>query len=98
MSDIKYMNIKKFMDDGYLLEVNRCFFHPLGLALSVSVDNDTGEYKLHEIWDNSDDPEGIVFDEINEDDIARIEAIEVLRQEKLTYRLANLGYGIQPYN
>jgi hypothetical protein len=59
--DIKYMDLKEFVEDGYLQEANRLFFHPLGLALSVSVDDDTGETTLHEIWDYREDPEGMMF-------------------------------------
>lgn len=35
---IKSMNIKEFREKGFLQEVNRLFFHPLGLALEVEVD------------------------------------------------------------
>ena len=30
-----FMDIREFRDKGYLQEVNRQFFHPLGLALCV---------------------------------------------------------------
>jgi hypothetical protein len=33
---IKHMDIGEFVDAGYLQEVNRRFFHPLGLALEVT--------------------------------------------------------------
>jgi hypothetical protein len=29
-----------FVDEGYLLEANRQFFHPLGLQLTASVQDD----------------------------------------------------------
>ncbi len=36
--DIKRMDITEFRDLGYLQEVNRLFFHPLGLALEVVIE------------------------------------------------------------
>lgn len=47
---IRKMNIKEFRQKGFLQEVNRLFFHPLGLAPEVAVD-----------W-----PEGITDEEISE--------------------------------
>lgn len=42
-------NIKEFREMGLLAEVNRVFFHPLGLALEVVNEKDsTGEEK--QIW------------------------------------------------
>jgi hypothetical protein len=35
--EIKMMDIGEFVENGYLQEANRIFFHPLGLAMSVSV-------------------------------------------------------------
>ena len=58
---MKYMSIEEFKERGYLQEANRLFFHPLGIALVVFVDNDSGEMKLCGIQDNRDDPEGMVF-------------------------------------
>ena len=37
-TDTKYIDIKEFKDKGYLQEVNRRFFHPLGLALEIKID------------------------------------------------------------
>lgn len=59
------MDIKEFREKGFLQEVNRQFFHPLGLALEVHINEDTGEETLGEIWDYRSDPEGIIFDYSN---------------------------------
>lgn len=59
--DIKYMDIKEFREAGFLQEANRLFFHPLGLALEVGIDDDTGVEFLAGIWDYRDDPEGMVY-------------------------------------
>jgi hypothetical protein len=61
MSDVKRMDIKEFRELGFLQEVNRHFFHPLGLALEVITEED-GSEKLGGIWDYREDPEGIYFD------------------------------------
>lgn len=39
MSDIKHIPIKEFREIGYLQEVNRQFFHPLGLALEIVIED-----------------------------------------------------------
>lgn len=57
--NIKRMDILEFQELGFLQEVNRLFFHPLGLALEVIWDED--KKRLGGIWDYRDDPEGIVF-------------------------------------
>ena len=61
MDNIKRIPIKEFREKGYLQEVNRLFFHQLGLALEVVVDEETGDERLGGVWDYRDDPEGIGF-------------------------------------
>lgn len=87
------MSIKEFRDQGYLQEVNRQFLHPLGLALEITVDDETGECKLSGIWDCRNDPTGIVFDEVDVD-----KAVNVCRVQAKTWskRLTSLGYFVQP--
>lgn len=59
---MKYLDLTEFRDLGYLQEVNRLFFHPLGLALEVYTDTDTGDVThLGGIWDYRGDPEGVLF-------------------------------------
>lgn len=60
MSDRKYMDIAEFSRLGFLQEANRQFFHPHGLALEVTVEEDGREW-ISGVWDERDDPEGIVF-------------------------------------
>lgn len=57
---VKYMDLKEFREKGYLQEVNRRFFHPLGLALEMAVSDDIEI--LNGIWDFRDDPDGIYYD------------------------------------
>lgn len=58
--EIKRIDVKEFREIGLLVEANRTFFHPLGLALEVIIDED-GMEKLGGIWDYRDDPEGILY-------------------------------------
>ena len=62
MSDeIKRMDVKEFRELGYLQELNRQFLHPLGLALEVVIDDDTGNESFGGVWDLPADPEGISY-------------------------------------
>lgn len=60
-ADIKRMDMKEFVEKGFLQEVNRLFFHPRGLALSVDEDFQGNPASFGPIWDYRDDPEGICF-------------------------------------
>lgn len=72
MSDeIKRIPIKEFRALGFLQEANRQFFHPHGLALEVVIDTDTGEERLGGIWDYRDDPEGVLYGNLDERDRER---------------------------
>lgn len=54
------MNLKEFVEIGLLQEINRRILHPMGLALSVYIDDD-GKCGWGDIWDYRNDPEGIIF-------------------------------------
>lgn len=94
----KYIDIEEFREIGFLQEANRQFFHPLGLALEVQVDDD-GNWSLGGIWDYRDDPEGVLFvDLTSEEDIDR--AVRVSRElaEHREARMELFGYSnIQPF-
>jgi len=89
----KRMKVKEFREIGFLQEVNRQFFHPLGLALEIIVKckespnvADSGEMLIGGIWDYRDDPEGMTFgkDMIEKN---KIERVEQLRTSKLKARI-----------
>jgi hypothetical protein len=61
-TEIKRMNIKEFRESGYLQEVNRRFLHLLGLALEVTIDDNSGEEYISGVWDYREDEEGIYYD------------------------------------
>lgn len=83
---INRMTIKEFRELGFLHEINRQVLHPVGLALEVIVDEQTGEEELGGVWDYRDDAEGIFFD--NETlDGTKIEQIEDMVNSKRIGRL-----------
>ncbi len=87
------MDIEEFQKSGFLQEANRLFFHPLGLALEVFVD-DAEDYTLSSVWDCRDDPEGITFGSI---DLKKVETVENLRKSKEEARSKLFkGQTIQP--
>jgi hypothetical protein len=94
MTEIKRMDIAEFRDAGYLQEVNRRFFHPLGLALEVEIDKD-GKEHLSGIWDYRDDPEGMIY-EGDLPDAQKAEHIRRIELGRVTARIDALGYWVQP--
>lgn len=95
MSEVKRIDIAEFRRDGYLQEVNRRFFHPLGLALEVVVEDD-GSERLGGVWDYRDDPEGIYYDgELAGDPSENARRITDRWVERVDARNA-LGYMVQP--
>lgn len=92
---IKKMDAKEFRELGLLQEVNRRFLHPMGLALEIVVDDDTGEHRFGEVWDYRDDPEGIVFAEgiVLKDKAAKVAE---LFHAKFEERSRKFGWHIQP--
>lgn len=92
-TEITRMDIKEFLNDGYLQEVNRRFFHPLGLALEVITDLDV--IKIGGVWDYRNDPEGLRFAE-GEIDREKARKIDTLWRKKSKVRESLLGYMIQP--
>ena len=75
---MKYLDIKEFREKGYLQEVNRRFFHPLGLALEVKIDNKTNEESIEGIWDFRKNKESIYYDIKNRDKLL----IEKMKKKK----------------
>lgn len=96
---INRMSVKEFRDLGLLMEINRLFLHPRGLALEIAVE-ENGDMGFGEVWDYRDDPEGLAFsdDQWFPDDIVRANYVEALRQHLLPARqkLFNNEDGIQP--
>jgi len=87
------MSVQEFRAFGYLQEVNRQFFHPLGLALFVAVDTESGEALLGGIL-QIEDPEGMIFAE-GEIDLDKAERVIEMQIQKNLVRGEALGYIIQ---
>jgi hypothetical protein len=93
--EIKMINIKEFRKLGYLQEVNRQFFHPLGLALAINI-HDTGEETLDSVWDYRDEPEGIFFADLSTVEHERKALnIRVQRQKLVGARINKVGSSVQ---
>jgi len=93
MEKVKRIDIKEFREKGFLQEANRQFFHPLGLALEIIIDDDTGEVvSLGGVWDYRDDPEGMFY---GNDLLGKQKAIEKakyvndLRESKVKVRITH---------
>lgn len=71
---VKRIPIDQFRREGWLLEVNRQFFHPHGLALEVEIDDD-GVERFGGVWDYREDPEGITYGPLGEDAEQRAKTI-----------------------
>ena len=97
MSDLtgpSIMDPRDLRDEGYLAEVNRRFFHPLGLALAVE---DLGENSVLMVLDDRDDLEGWHFTEATLREVT-YKANCVLAEEDRRYphRVKALGWWFQP--
>jgi hypothetical protein len=98
--EIKRIDIKEFREKGYLFELNRRFLHPLGMALEVIISDETGKESLGGIWDYRDDPEGIIFVNLDEAEVAqRAKFIddEILKRLPAREILFGQPVSIQPY-
>lgn len=93
MADIKRIDLTEFRDLGFLQEVNRKFFHPLGLALEVYVNEDGTVDSLGGIWDYRDDEEGMFFEKsmVKKE---KIDYVENIRRSKVDKRKNN-DYSIE---
>lgn len=93
MENIKEMTVKEFVDAGILHEMNRQFLHPIGLAIDVSVENN--ELKLGRIWDYREDPQGIVFDKIDNNTLI---VFKNFQKTKHKVRKKTMGFIVQEEN
>jgi len=106
MAEVKYIGggsskeaARYLYKTGLLFELNRKVLHPLGLALSVNVDEETDEVLgFAGLWDSTADPEGLRFTpgSFNEglDRLAKY-LVDINIGKVLEQRRATLGYIIQ---
>jgi len=96
----KRLTVKEFREMGLLHEVNRRVLHPLGYALETIVQTEDGKVievknkseRFGEVWDFNDDPEGMNFNEVDQEYIDKVKAMEDERRPK---RVKALGYWVQ---
>ena len=91
---VKRADIKELREMGLIHELNRLFLHPMGFALEIII-LDNGEEKLGGIWDYRDNPEGILFNKLNQ---KKIDKIKKFRKQKAKKRKEILGFIIQEKN
>jgi len=91
--ELQVVTPKELLEFGYVQEVNRRFFHPLGMAMAVS--NIGRNYSFDGVWDLRKDPEGLTFGDgvMSEEKFRRVEEEWAKRAKK---RLEALGYIVQP--
>jgi len=93
-NNITKMDIKEFREMGLLAELNRAFLHPLGLALEVVIDDETGEEKLGGIWDYRDDPEGMLYGK-DHFPTEKVKKAQKFIKQKHELRMQKLGFIFQ---
>lgn len=97
----KRMDLKEFREQGFLQEVNRKFFHPLGLALEFHIDRN-GKTKFRSVWDYRNSEGGLIYD-LQNSEPERIERfrknalnVEMLRDKIAGERIEKNGWIIEP--
>lgn len=94
INEIPEIDLKEFQDFGFLLEANRQFFHPLGLALFARCDDNGIPFELG-CYDCRDDEEGFGYNEFVSGDVAKSGRVQDLKKSKEEKRLKLLGSIIQ---
>lgn len=89
------ISVKEFRELGLVQEINRRFLHVLGLAMEVTIDDETGEEAIFRFWDNREDPEGWNYVD-GLIDTEKAKAIQAQFEERAQVRLSALGYVTQP--
>lgn len=98
LARLSYMDEEELLDEGYLLEANRQFFHPLGLQLVGQVADDGLRLR---VLDRREMASGPLFDREDDEEIARARRRKIARVAGLwelrgQARLRHLGFIVQP--
>lgn len=96
LADLPEMSFAELRSSGVLQEVNRWFFHPLGLALTVAEDPLDRRGRRLLVIDSRDDLEGVRFDDVTDEMRARGEAVKADFNGRSIVREDRLGYVVQP--
>lgn len=94
---LKTLSAEEFRRLGLLQEVNRQFFHPLGLAMAVTLDSITGEMTLGPILDYRDGSGGVVFEDLSDaDSLMKFESVQDMQDKFRAARIRRFGAIVQP--
>lgn len=95
--NFKYMDLSEFQKLGFIQEINRLILHPAGLAISLEVDDNGKINEFGPILDYQDDPEGMIFNDLqNEIAITKEKNVKNLQEQHREAREKKLGFFIQP--
>jgi hypothetical protein len=86
---------EEVVSSGLLLEANRRFFHPLGMALYTSQDEE-GKVVGVGIFDAREDELGFYFEGLSANDVTKGYEIQAMLETKRAARMARFGSVIQP--
>lgn len=91
---MKRVSISRLVDDGLLFEINRQVLHPLGMALAVVVDSSNQSTPESVVLLETDDAEGVLFDESNFIDGASkfSNYFKKAGEDRVSKRYETLGY------
>lgn len=98
---LNLISIDEFVEQGYLQEVNRLFFHPLGLSLLVKYDEEDRAFKLGGVLDCREDAEGVIFGSSKDSNQSflrekKYSSVNREKEKRSSVRLNNFGWEVQP--
>ena len=92
---VNMLSLDEFFRSGLLQEVNRIFFHPLGLALTVNIKDDS-VVAIGGIQDFRSDEEGLVFSSLDRNSYLKMLNVQKEMERRKLIREERLGFFIQP--
>lgn len=93
---MEYVNGNEFRDEGYLLELNRRFLHPLGMALEVDYATEGKDPSIQmRVQDFRNDSEGIWMT-LTPEDVQRGRKVRNVELSRASARRRRLGFWTQP--
>lgn len=91
----EFYSMQFLMDHGLLAEINRQILHPLGLALGVYIDSETGQV-TRTFLKGTSDPEGYYFsNETLEKNKYKYKELKIYKKAVADYRKKKFGESIQ---
>lgn len=102
-SERKTLNYKELSDNGFITELNRLLFHPIGLAIGTkkTYNDDLSEVDILHIFDCSDEEFGIEFNddpETTERILNKYNKFQEFIKSRIEVNRRKRGYTIQPFD